>query len=91
MKLANRLLLFVAIACITLGCLALAGLAHLLDNQVVGWAVMVPAIPVGLVASPGWFYSVSDGWPVLTVAGVGMTYFVPGILLLTARRVTRAR
>lgn len=91
MNLVNRLLLLLAVSCIGLGCLALSGLAHLLDNQVVGCALMIPAIPVGLVACPGWFYAVSDGWPVLTVAGVGVTYFIPGILLLTARRVTTAR
>jgi hypothetical protein len=48
---------------------------------------MVPAIPLGLLGSPGWFYTVSDGWPVLTPVGVGAVYFAPAILLLAVRRV----
>lgn len=86
MKVAKRLLLLVAVCWLALGCLAVGGLVHVLDNQLVGWVLMVPAVPLGLLASPGWFYAVFDGWPVLTLIGVGAVYFAPGILLLTVGR-----
>jgi hypothetical protein len=86
MKVAKRLLLLVAVCWLALGCLALSGLAHVVDNQLVGWALMVPAMGLGLLASPGWLYAVSDGWPVLTLIGVCAVYFAPGILLLAVGR-----
>jgi hypothetical protein len=88
MTLAKRLLLLVAICWLGLACLALAGLAHVLDNQLVGWALMVPAIGVRLLAPPGWLHSVSDGWPVLTFLGVAVVYAAPGVLMLAVRRAT---
>jgi hypothetical protein len=85
MSVGKGLVLLVAICWLGLGCFAFAGLAHVLDNQLVGWALIVPAIGVGLTAPPGWLHSVSDGWPVLTVLGVAVVYIAPGILLLTVR------
>jgi hypothetical protein len=82
MTVAKRLLRLLAICWLGLGCLALAGLGDVLDNQLVGWTLIVPAIPLGLVASPGCLYAVSDGWPVLTLIGVAVVYVAPGVLLL---------
>jgi hypothetical protein len=88
MTLAKRLLLLVAICWLGLGGLAFAGVAHVLDNQLVGWALMVPAIGLGLIAPPGWLHHVSDGWPVLTLLGVALVYVAPGVLMLAVRRAT---
>jgi hypothetical protein len=88
-----RLLLLVAVCWLALGCLALAGLTRAHDNQLTGWMLMVPAMLLGLLTSPGWLYTVSDGWAVLTLGGVMVVYFVPGLLLsavgLRAAAVTR--
>lgn len=85
----DRLLLLVALCWLAFGCLALAGLTRVLDNQLVAWVLMAPAMLLGLIASPGWFYQVSEGWPTLTPIGVAAVYAAPGILLLAVRRMRR--
>jgi hypothetical protein len=88
-QLANRLLLLVSLCWLAFGCLALAGLARVLDNQLVAWVLMVPAMLLGLLAPPGWFYQVSEGWPILTFIGVAAVYVAPGTLLLAVSRLRR--
>jgi hypothetical protein len=70
---------------LALGCAALAGLAGLSEAQLIGWALILPAVPValvlGAVGAPRVLCTVSDGWPVLNAAGVVGIYLVPGIAL----------
>jgi hypothetical protein len=76
-----------AVALLISGAIALVGLARGSDTEFVGRLLMLPAILFGLIrVPPGVLFRVSEGWPVLTWAGVTVAYLLPAVALLLAAR-----
>ena len=78
----------VAAAWLVIGCVALAGLLRGSDAQLVGRLLTAPAMILGsLRVPPGILFKVSQGWPILTLAGVALVYFVaPAVFFVATRR-----
>jgi hypothetical protein len=73
----------IAMTFLACGCSAALGLLGILDTEIVGRLLMVPAIFIGLARfPPGVLFTISDGWPVLTWLGIAVVYLLPAAVVV---------